>query len=97
MTILKTIPWVMQATRSSKSENYEEILKRFGVDLEKSSASIDYGKEPVNICIMDGGGMKGEKDYLLVFLADERGLVDLIKLGAPAPAPPAPALLVYVY
>jgi hypothetical protein len=61
MTILKTIPWVRQA--KSKSENYEEILKRFGLELEKSSATIDYGKEPVNICIMDGGGMKGEKDY----------------------------------
>ncbi len=61
MTILKTIPWVRQA--KSKSENYEEILKRFDLELEKSSATINYGKEPVNICIIDGGGMKGEKDY----------------------------------
>ena len=61
MTILKTIPWVRQA--KSKSENYEEMLKRFDLELEKSSATIDYEKEPVNICIMDGGGMKGEKGY----------------------------------
>ena len=85
MTILKTIPWVRQA--KSKSENYEEMLKRFDLELEKSSATIDYEKEPVNICIMDGGGMKGEKGYGFIFVySSSQKITDVIKRIVPAAA-----------
>jgi hypothetical protein len=59
MTIISSIPWIQQV--KSRNDRHEEILQRLGAELEKSSATINHEKSPVNLCILDGGGMKGKK------------------------------------
>jgi hypothetical protein len=58
MTIISTIPWLKQIL--SKCDSHEEILQGFGQELEISAAAIDHEAEPVNLCVFDGGGMKGK-------------------------------------
>ena len=59
MTIITSIPWIQQV--KSRNNRHEKILQHLGADLEKSSATINHEKSPVNLCILDGGGMKGKQ------------------------------------
>jgi len=57
MMLASNIPWVNQYNQRFKS--HERILQRFERSYDQSS-DIDPEAEPVNILLMDGGGVKGK-------------------------------------
>ena len=94
MTIISSIPWIKQV--KSRTARHEELLQCLGAELEKNSAFIDHEKCSVNLCLFDGGGMKGKQkqsSYIGVLCSRSSITAFLVMSSKPISSPKMSTLL----